>query len=736
VPRRRAARGHEGAAGLTPRAALLRDGAIVAVIAAASIAALKQEQFDYLFKVPWEGFVEVLPTTAWAALKVWSFWLVAAAVIGGLLLRAEPALGVLDAAIAGMGGVQIVAFIAGNTLGPIGLYRGWTIWALLLAGAVALWRRPPRIARPSLSPGQRIALLAFALIAPGTLLLQLGSPVPPYMDVLATPAAAQRIITFGVYLPFDSDPYGYWDASSQLPGLELFYAFLGLGSGTSLALLADTAAIVPMAAFLVLTTYRLGRTIAGDLAGGMASLLLLATMCLRVLTNMHGRSVAFVLVAMGLAFLFDQERNRVRVTIGALALATAVATHAIMGALGMMVASATVLVWLLSGELVAFLAGVGVLAGATLVALPAVAVGLRFELPYPVLPLVQLAGVAIVWLAAGGLHARTVKDRTGVLRWALAAFAVVVLVWRPYDLMPNNHWMRFPVVVFGGAGGLALMLCDDLRRRRADGGAGAAPALVSTITLALLIGVGIEYVSYHYWMRFRDPAVQTAMHDWFYKVDYWHPFVLVFPAGYFAARLSQVLPRRALLLVLLAILFVPWRDHLDPYYDATNFSNPDYTQHSIAEAWSYQLATAKHGYWGNTFDHRWAQGPAELELIAVLRAEIAAGRITTATHIVELSPRVYLYGDNLLYSVYTGINGDPYLADHPFDASIAGSRLRPAAEAPQRLAQRPPYVVIHNDAIPLPPEALQGYTEVFNRDEIRLLREDSVLTENDAGGGE
>jgi hypothetical protein len=435
---------------------------------------------------------------------------------------------------------------------------------------------------------------------------------------------------------------------------------------------------------------------------------------------------------MGLAFLFDRQHNRVRVTIGALALATAVATHAIMGALGMIAASATLLVWLLSGEVVAFLAGVGVLAGATLVALPAVAVGLRFALPYPVLPLVQVLGIAVVWLSARALHARAVEDRTGVLRWALAGFAAVVLVWRPFDLMPNTHWLRFPIVVFGGAAGFALMLWDDLRRRRGDPGTRAAPALVSMVALALLVGVAIEYVSYHYWMRFGDLAAQNAMHDWYYKVNYWHPFVLVFPAGYFAARLCRVVPLRAVVLALLAILFLPWRDHLDPFYDATNFSNPDYTQHSIAEAWSYQLATAKHGYWGNTLDHRWAQGPGELELIAVLRAEIAAGRITTATHIVELSPRVYLYGDNLLYSVYTGINADSYLADHPFDASVAGSRLRPAAEVPARLAQRPPYIVIHSDPIPVPPEALLGYTEVFNRDDIRLLRKDSVLTQNEA----
>jgi len=113
-------------------------------------------------------------------------------------------------------------------------------------------------------------------------------------------------------------------------------------------------------------------------------------------------------------------------------------------------------------------------------------------------------------------------------------------------------------------------------------------------------------------------------------------------------------------------------------------------------------------------------------MIEVLRAEIAAGRITRDTHVVQLSPRIVLYKDNLLFSVYTGINADTYLApDHVFDRSIAGSRLRPMAEVHDRLAQRPPYVAIHQAPVELAPDALQGYVELFNRDGVRLLRNDA-----------
>jgi hypothetical protein len=727
---------------------LLREAGPVAIIVVASLAALKPPVRDYLFYLyaaPWSEFVAVLPSTAWAAVKVWTFWTLAAVILGGILLRIEPQLGVLDAAVGGFTGVWIFAYVAGNALGPIGLFRSWMIWALLAVGALWLWRTPPRLEPQSLSTGHKLMLLAFALIAPVLVLLQLGSPVPPFMDVLATPAAAQRVITFGLYLPFDSDPLGYWQTSAQLPGLELFYALLGLGSGTSLALLADTAAITPMAGLLILTTYRLGKTIAGDLIGGMASLLLFATILFRTLPYMHGRTVSFVLVGAGLAFFLDGRRNKTRVTLGALALSTAVASHAVNGALAMMVAAASVVLWLLNGELVAALAGTGILAGASLVALPAVAVGLGVVLPYPVLPLTQLVGVAVIGICARRLHDKPLRDRARWLRCALALLAAVVLLWHPSPLMPNNHHTRFPFLVFGGGLGFALLLMMDgigSLRRIPPEPKRPLPVLFGPVAAALVLAIGIEYASATWYTKFQDPRLETAVHEWFYKIDYWYPYLLTFPAAYLAAWLYATLSRRGAVLLMLAMLFVPWRDYVDSSCPSIadhesrllralhrcreSITDPNYHQHSIPEGWIYQSITGKGGYWGSTGDSRWAQTPAEMDLIEVLRGEIAAGRITPATHVVHLEPgEVHLYTDVLRYSVYTGIDDDIYIGNRLWDPASEGTRKHRFEQAHARLAEHPPYVAIHGNP-ELAPEALQGYTEIFNRDGVRLLRYDGA----------
>src|SRR5258706_515253 len=92
------------------------------------------------------------------------------------------------------------------------------VLAILTISIVAFWwhARDRSANSPStISPGLWIAIVSAVLTVPPLLLLQLGSPVPPYMDILATPAAAQRILTFGRYLPFDNDPYGYWGSALQ-----------------------------------------------------------------------------------------------------------------------------------------------------------------------------------------------------------------------------------------------------------------------------------------------------------------------------------------------------------------------------------------------------------------------------------------------------------------------------------------------------------------------------------------
>jgi hypothetical protein len=694
----------------------------VLAILAGAVAALRPAASNMIFGTPWTGlgFAEIAPVTAWAAVKVWTFWTLAAAVVAAVLLRVEPRLGRVDAVLGGFCGVWIFAWIGGSLLGPIGLWRTWSIWTLLVVGLVWLarsWSRP--VWRP-LSPGGRLTVLTTVLIVPTVLLLQLGSPVPPFMDILATPAAAQRIITFGWYAPFDNDPYGYWNPSAQLPALELFYALLGIGSATSLGLLADSAAIVPMVCLLILSTYRFGRTLGGDLLGGMATLFLTATILIRVTPFMHGRATSFVLLAVGLAFFLDERKNATRLVLAGLAFGTAVASHAVMGTLAMLVASVAVLGWFASGGVGAGLRGVGVLAGASLIGAPTVPIALATPVPYPVLPALQLAGIVLLVWSARGLHDRTLPDLPAWLVWPLTLAVIVILLWQPRPFMPNNHQGRFPLLVYGGGVGLALMLVLAVEGRAARGRVEAA---LGPVTIALVIGIAIEQLSSRWHTSFSDPALQMAVHEWFYKIDYWYPWLLVFPTAFLAAWISRRISRRLALFAALAILSVPWRDRIDPDATPEKPGNPDYHQHSISEAWAYQLETAKRGYWVNSRDRRWAQSADALEMIDLLRAEIAAGRITRETRIVHLAPKIILFKDNLLFAVYTGINADTYVhPDHVIDRSIAGGRIRPMAEVHARLATRPEYVAIHGEPVTLAPGELEGYTELFNKGGIRLYR--------------
>ena len=200
-----------------------------------------------------------------------------------------------------------------------------------------------------------------------------------------------------------------------------------------------------MTVLLIVATYRLGRTLADDVTGGMAALLLFATLLIKMTpTTMHGRTVAFVLAAFGLAFVLDPRRSRTRVVLGALALGTAVASHVIIGALAMAVASAAIVCWLVDGDVRGFAAGVGVLAGASLVALPMVAVGLVVPAPYPVLALAQILGIAVragsrgrsgssCWSCSCGGRARSPSSKT-----ALSAFRSSSS--RPYSR--SRSWSR------------------------------------------------------------------------------------------------------------------------------------------------------------------------------------------------------------------------------------------------------------------------------------------------------
>ncbi len=676
---------------------------------------------DFPYVLSWtaalRGMQGVIGETVWAALKVWVFWLWSAAVLGGLALRFEPELEQFDAFLVGAGGVWVIAYLLGNLLGTIGLFNSATIWGLLALGTAWLWRNPPRFERRPASSGQKLAGLALVLLAISYLPLQLGSPVVPFMDVLSYPSSVQRILTFGIYQPFNNDPYGCWGPYAQTPALELFYALLAMGSHTRLGALAESAAMLPMAGLMIFATWRIGKMLFDDTAGGNAALFLFFTCLFRRAQGMRGTAVDFALVGLGIAF-FMSRRSRVLFVTGALMLGTAVASHAIDGAFAMIVAGVGAVMWLAERDYARLGASAIALAGAMLVAVPEFLIALQHRAQYPVIPVVQLLGVATI-VSAAQLTRKEAEPRGD---WMLTAINRALIALFVFAVLYRHATQRFtlylqiadnlPMLTLFCFGGLiaALAIPRDAARGRFSG----------LVAVALLLGVVGEYLDPVMRALSHSPSAGMMASDIGIKLwDYWCPYFLTLPAGFLFALAYERWSRPATLFVLLTLLIYPWHqiDHPVDY---------DSVEHSVTEQWAFNLNTAALGYWAGHTDRRWTFTPAEMNLVRLLESEVAAGRITHDTHILHLCDSISVWS-MVQFSVLTGINDDPIEYQHdPNNLWEGGSRVRGMNDLKAALDARPPYIleqVVPPAWVGDPP---QGYQKIYDSWPVRLYRREDL----------
>ena len=687
----------------------------VAMIASLAILRLDGTPYSINFGAALTGLKTVLPVTGVAALKLWSFWALSAMVLAGLSLQLDPTIDLLDAVLMGASGVWVSAYLLGQLLGPIRLFRPFTIWLLLGASIVQLYRKPPRLPPLAASAGQKLTLLAFGLLAIGLVPLELGSPLAPYMDVLSYPASVQRILSFGVYLPFDNDPFGCWGPRAQTPGLELFYAMLALGSRVTLGVLAHSGTMIPMAALLIFTTYRLGLTLGNDTVGGVAALLLFLTNIFRRLTGMRGTAVALALVALGLAFFLDRRRNRTLMGAGAILLGASIASHAIDGGLAMLAAATASLIWLAEGDYHRFAAGVGCLFGAALIALPELMIGLGKPIPYPLLPFAEIVGIVLIIATVKNLNRRAAQPEYR-LPWLNGALLLLFVAWVMYadaithDSMFVDIMKRLPLLSMLGLAGLVVSIAVNDSFALPNG-----PALMAVM---LLFGANGQFLGFFAGITGNE-AVRSGIGDIGFKLgEYWCPYFLVFPAAIPFALLFNLSFRSRMIVVLalLTMLIYPWypRFHVDYNFD----------EHSIAEEWGIDLGIAAGGFWSETHDSRWTMGAADFALVDYLRREQALGHITTDTHILHIAHDATVLGDFNHFSVFTGINDDPILYDIP-DTDIgwmATSRVRPISQLPSALTEHPAYILEQISPPSWMTNPPDGYTEVFREDTLRLFR--------------
>ena len=476
------------------------------------------------------AILKLAPDTGLTAIKVWAFWAWSALLIAGFLRKVDPEVERLDAGLIGMAGVWVLAYFAGMLLGPVGLFRAPTLWLASLAATSYLYLYPPSVSGPVFrrpSFGLGLALIAVVLASVSLLPLQLGSPVPPYMDVLAWPASAQRMLTFGTYLPFNNDPYGVFSPIAQQPGLELFYAYLALGSHTQLAVLAESSMVLPMATLMILATYRLGASLFDDVTGGAAALMLFLTVVFRRLEGMRGTDIDFVMVALGLALFLDSRRSRTLMAAGAFMLGVTLPSHAIDGGLAIGVAVAACGSWLLTADLLRFRAGALSIVGALLVGAPEFAIGRAIIMPVPVLVLPVIAGTALIIYASRLrlLRADGDEPKAAVVfaRLLLGIVTAVILhdvVTRTGSLYSEANYTVLEILALAGLATIVIRPPPtDAVGRLCAIAAMLLPALAITRILANL-------------PEDTNAVAGLAKFELTRKIaDKWMPFVMVFPAA-------------------------------------------------------------------------------------------------------------------------------------------------------------------------------------------------------------
>src|SRR5208337_992422 len=135
------------------------------------------------------------------------------------------------------------------------------------------------------------------------------------------------------------------------------------------------------------------------------------------------------------------------------------------------------------------------------------------------------------------------------------------------------------------------------------------------------------------------------------------PFWMALLTGFLFGFLFDKWSRVAAVLAMLAVVIYPWPIKQDASYE--------YQEHSIAEEWGINLGTAAGGSWVSTPDRRWTLDRAGFALVDRLKGEIAAGRITLATHVLHITHDVIVNRGFNRFSVFTGINDDPIVYEIP-----------------------------------------------------------------------
>ncbi|MEO8510424.1 MAG: hypothetical protein ABI534_04200 [Chloroflexota bacterium] len=630
------------------------------------------------------GMLSQLPVTALPAVAV-AFASVANLGLGAVAMRlvaGRPYRSLASLVLSGLVGAVLVDSALLMALGGIGLYA-WPILVLVhLAGiGVAIRWAMPLVDLPAAS-ASRLPLLAFvlpAIVWGAAVLLQLASPVVPFMDVLFNHVSpVEHVRVFGWFEVLTTSPSPNFGPSRTLLGYVALESALATITGLPAAL-SIAAFIGPLAVLFATAVHRLATALFGGRAGYWALITVPLSFVFLRLPDARATTLVFILVAWVLATLVDPPsvpRGRLKLFLAA-GIGASLLMHPFIGALMVLTVVLLTVVWPARHARLA----VPAVVGGALLALPQVAATLAIALPSWLGLLAVLPAAAGFWLADrwSTRLVRTASIIFGV--GALAALLVVSDVVRFSAEALRDMTAQFPLLAVAMVAGFALL----------------GPQHRGLRVLGAALAVGVLTVVGSRLLPPDSPLVQSLQGEVNPKaLWYWGPFFMALVAAGAANRLTSLrrwsMIGQSVVGLFVIVATLPLR--LAPAVIGLD----NYEEHRMAESTSILLRHATQGYWLNYPDSRTLVNDAQEQILDQLRTDHAAGLIDSRTRILHLADSFRPWVGTPV-AVFTGISETTASFDPERSIHTEGGRLLDMSEVPGQLDDGYGYVLVEGGAL-------------------------------------
>ncbi len=608
-----------------------------------------------------------------------------------------------DAALGGLVGAVLLDVVLLLALGGSGTFRLPVLLAVhAVILALGLRARPLARRTPAVRPRLPLIGAAFVVFAwSGTLVLQLGSPVVPFIDVLPNHVATvEHLRVFGSWTDLTTTASPIYGPSRTFLGYTALLGAIATLSGLPAAL-AVSAFIGPATVLVAIGLVRLAGALGRPSVGPWALLTFTLTASFARLTDVRATVLVLPLAAVGLAVLTEAMGPRVDgvaelsaapgsgaprsparswAWLGA-ALGAAILVHPVIGSLAL---ATVAVVGIVRGGAVAELGASAIVLGGIL-ALPQAATMLGLAIPSPVAlfaaPVAVLAAAGLA-RAPGFVGAAVIAGRIGGAVGLALCVGVLVFGGERAAAIGALARMAGSVPVIGTVAVAGLIAA---RRRVATPVALAALfiGLVSAAAVSLVPGDGLLAQS----LRFEVP--KTLL--------YWVPVVVALLAALavdaaWSFRRAWLPVRTGLLIAFVLAAVLPVRPGpIDVFFLG---------EHPIAETLAIDARDAELGYWKGYPDRRRIVRPDQEALIEALRAEIAAGRIRAETPVLHVAASFQEWASTPL-GVFAGVTETTLSPDAETSIHTAGGRLLPIGDLAVALEGRAyPYVVLEPAGLP------------------------------------